>query len=127
MRNVKDNRPVNLDIGTIDLPLPALASITHRVTGVGLVFGTGILLWLLATSLSGPEGFEQAVACMDSVIGKLLVWGTLSLLIYHTCAGIKHLIMDMGIGETLEGGQMGAKITFGASVVLILLAGLWIW
>lgn len=127
MRNVKDNRPVNLDIGTIDLPLPALASITHRITGVGLVIGTGILLWLLATSLNGPEGFEQAKACMNTFIGKFLVWGTLSLLIYHTCAGVKHLIMDIGIGETLEGGQMGAKIVFGASAVLILLAGLWIW
>jgi len=124
---VKDNRPVNLDIGTIDLPLPALASITHRITGVGLVIGTGILLWLLATSLNGPEGFEQAKACMNTFIGKFLVWGTLSLLIYHTCAGVKHLIMDIGIGETLEGGQMGAKIVFGASAVLILLAGLWIW
>jgi len=127
VRNVKDNRPVNLDIGTIDLPLPALASITHRITGVGLVIGTGILLWLLATSLNGPEGFEQAKACMNTFIGKFLVWGTLSLLIYHTCAGVKHLIMDIGIGETLEGGQMGAKIVFGASAVLILLAGLWIW
>lgn len=124
---MKDNRPVNLDIGTIDLPLPALASITHRITGVGLVIGTGILLWLLATSLNGPEGFEQAKACMNTFIGKFLVWGTLSLLIYHTCAGVKHLIMDIGIGETLEGGQMGAKIVFGASAVLILLAGLWIW
>lgn len=122
-----DKRPVNLDIGTIDLPIPALASITHRVTGVGLVFGIAVLLYLLTLSLSGPEGFAQAEACLDSFIGKLLVWGVVSLVIYHTCAGLKHLVMDMGVGETLEGGQLGAKLVFVATGILVLLAGVWIW
>jgi succinate dehydrogenase / fumarate reductase cytochrome b subunit len=35
--------------------------------------------------------------------------------------------MDAGLGETLEGGLMGAKIAAGAAVVLILLAGVWVW
>ncbi|MEE4464733.1 succinate dehydrogenase, cytochrome b556 subunit, partial [Azotobacter chroococcum] len=36
-------------------------------------------------------------------------------------------IMDMGIGETLEGGTKGSKIVIGVSVALILLSGVWIW
>ena len=48
-------------------------------------------------------------------------------LIYHSVAGVKHLIMDLGIGETMEGGSLGAQIVIGLSVVLILLAGVWIW
>jgi succinate dehydrogenase / fumarate reductase cytochrome b subunit len=35
--------------------------------------------------------------------------------------------MDAGVGETLEGGQRGAKLVFIISVVLILLVGGWIW
>jgi succinate dehydrogenase / fumarate reductase cytochrome b subunit len=35
--------------------------------------------------------------------------------------------MDFGIGETLEGGQLGAKVVIAVSVVLILLAGVWLW
>jgi succinate dehydrogenase / fumarate reductase cytochrome b subunit len=35
--------------------------------------------------------------------------------------------MDAGIGETLEGGQMAAKMVFAVSAVLIVLGGLWIW
>ena len=35
--------------------------------------------------------------------------------------------MDMGIGETLEGGRLGSKIIVAISVVLIVLAGVWIW
>jgi succinate dehydrogenase / fumarate reductase cytochrome b subunit len=35
--------------------------------------------------------------------------------------------MDLGVGETMEGGTRGAQIVIGVSVVLILLAGVWIW
>jgi succinate dehydrogenase / fumarate reductase cytochrome b subunit len=35
--------------------------------------------------------------------------------------------MDFGVGETLEGGRLGAKIVLVVAVVLILLAGVWVW
>lgn len=122
-----DKRPVNLDIGTIDLPLPALVSITHRITGVILVAGTAILLWLLDESLASEEGFNTVKTLADSFLVKLMVWGVLSALIYHSVAGIKHLIMDLGIGETLEGGQTGARLVIVVSGVLIILMGALIW
>lgn len=122
-----DKRPVNLDIGTIDLPLPALASITHRITGVILVAGTAILLWLLDESLASEKGFNTVKTLAGGFLVKLMVWGVLSALIYHSVAGIKHLIMDLGIGETLEGGQTGAKLVFAVSAMLIVLTGVLIW
>ena len=125
--NVKDNRPVNLDIGTMRLPITAWASITHRATGVALFVGMAALLWLLEASLSGPEGFASVKECLDSFIAKLILWGIVSALIYHSLAGVKHLVMDFGVGETMEGGVTGARIVIALSVVLILLAGMWIW
>ncbi len=124
---VKDNRPVNLDIGTMRLPITAWASITHRVTGVALFVGMAVLLWLLDTSLSSAEGFAAAAGVLDSAIAKLIVWGVVSALIYHSLAGVKHIVMDFGIGETMEGGVTGARIVIALSVVLILIAGAWIW
>jgi len=106
---VTDKRPVNLDIGTIDLPLPGLVSITHRITGVLLVAGAAVLLWLLDESLASEEGFNSVKTLADSFVVKLIVWVTLSALIYHSVAGVRHLIMDMGFGETLEGGITSAK------------------
>jgi succinate dehydrogenase / fumarate reductase cytochrome b subunit len=41
--------------------------------------------------------------------------------------GIRHLIMDFGVGESLEGGQTGAKIALALAIVLIVLAGVWVW
>lgn len=89
--------------------------------------GAAVLLWLLDVSLSDEQGFNSVKTLFDSFLCKLIVWGVLSGLIYHTVAGVRHLIMDMGIGESLEGGARGAKIALVISVVLIVLAGALIW
>jgi succinate dehydrogenase / fumarate reductase cytochrome b subunit len=124
---VKDNRPVNLDLTKFSFPLPALTSIVHRVTGVALFVGMAFLLYALDLSLASPEGFNSVKECLDTFIAKFVIWGIVSALLYHLVAGIKHLLMDAGIGETLEGGVLGAKLTIVISVVLIVLAGVWIW
>ena len=64
----KDERPVNLDISTIRLPLAAYASITHRISGVILFVGIGILLWMLDKSLSGPAGFGELQDRLNPVV-----------------------------------------------------------
>ena len=124
---MNDKRPVNLDISTIQLPLPAIASITHRVSGIFLVGGVGVLLWMLSMALGSEESFNQMKEWLASPLLKLIIWAVLAGLAYHTAAGVRHLIMDMGIGETLKGGEQGAKILIGVAAVLILLAGVWIW
>ena len=124
---MKDKRPVNLDIGTISLPITAYISILHRASGVFLAVGMAVLFWLLATSLSGPEGFEQAKECLSSFWGKLVVWAVLVGLSYHSVAGVKHLFMDAGIGESMEGGETGAKLVLAATAILVVLTGLWVW
>lgn len=124
---LNSQRPVNLDLRTIKLPITAYTSILHRVSGIILFFGMAILLYGLDLSLSSEEGFAEVRACMTSPLVKLVVWGLLSALLYHLVAGIRHLLMDAGIGESLEGGKLGSKVVLAVSVVLILLAGVWIW
>lgn len=127
IRAVKPNRPVNLDIGTIALPITAYVSILHRVSGVASVVGAGILLYLFDLSLSGEEGFARVLGLLDSVPAKLLVWAVLAALVYHCVAGVKHLVMDLGYGESLEGGRRAARATFAVAAVLIVLTGVWVW
>ena len=120
-------RPVNLDIGTIALPITAYASILHRVSGVFVFVGVAVLLWLLDASLASEESFAAVKDIGNSFICKLIVWAVAAGLIYHTVAGVKHLIMDLGHGESMEGGTKLAKAVFGISIVLIVLVGAWIW
>ncbi|MEQ3723535.1 succinate dehydrogenase, cytochrome b556 subunit [Alcanivorax sp.] len=124
---MNDKRPVNLDLSTIKFPVTAIASITHRVTGVAIFLALPILLWMLDRSLASPESFADLKELMTSPLVKLVVWAILAVLLYHLVAGIRHLIMDTGVGESLEGGRRGAKLTFIISAVLILLVGAWIW
>lgn len=94
---------------------------------MAMFVGVAILLGLLDCSLASEEGFKSTVELIDSFFVGLIVWGVLAAVIYHTVAGTKHLLMDMGVGESLEGGLLGAKIVFGVSAVLIIIVGLWIW
>ena len=124
---MNDKRPVNLDLTQFSFPLPALTSIVHRITGVALFVGVAILMYALDLSLVSEESFNSVKECFDGMLVKLIIWGVVSALLFHMVAGFKHLLMDLGIGETLEGGQLGAKLVILFSVVLILLAGAWLW
>ena len=124
---VNSQRPVNLDLRTIKLPITGVTSFLHRVSGIILFLGLGFMLYALGKSLDSEEGFAEVKACLTSPLAKFVAWGLLSSLLYHLVAGVRHLIMDMGIGETLEGGRLGSKIVIVISVVMIVLAGVWIW
>jgi succinate dehydrogenase / fumarate reductase cytochrome b subunit len=124
---VRDSRPVNLDIGTMKLPVTAWVSILHRISGVILFFATGILLWMLDVSLVSEQSFAHLKSLIVHPLCQLVIWGTLAALAYHLVAGIRHLIMDCGIGESLEGGALGAKIVLVSAGVLMVLAGVWLW
>lgn len=124
---MNDKRPVNLDIRTIRLPITAYVSILHRVSGVALFVVAGLLLWMLDLSLRSEESFASLKAVLASGWCKLVVWAMLAAVAYHLVAGIRHLIMDMGIGETLKGGVLGARLVLIFTAILIALTGVWIW
>ncbi len=124
---MKDNRPINLDFKTLRLPLPAITSILHRISGVIIFGGVFVLLWLLSSSLKSEAGFLDVQAWLAMPLVKFIVWAILAGLLYHLIAGVKHLVMDLGIGETLEGANTGAKLVVVVSVIAMLLAGAWLW
>ena len=124
---IPSDRPVNLDLTTLRFPITAIASILHRVSGVVLFFGSFVLMALLGMSLDDEAGFADALALLDNGFVRFIVWGVLAALAYHFVAGLKHLFMDMGYGETLESGSLFAKISMASAVVLMGLAGVWVW
>ena len=71
--------------------------------------------------------FARAADILDSVLARVVIWVVLAGLIYHAVAGVKHLLMDLGVGETLEGGLRAARTVFAVSAVLIIAAGFWVW
>ncbi len=112
---------------TIWLPLPAIVSILTRASGVFIFLGMAVMIWLLDLSLGSEAGFDQARQIMDAPLVKLLIWAIVAGLIYHTLAGLRHMVGDFGYGESLEGGILSAWIVLILSALLIVMAGVWIW
>lgn len=122
------NRPVNLDLRTIRQPLPAIVSISHRITGVMLFIGLIFMFILFDMSLSGAEGFASAETIMQEYfLAKFITWGLLVSLSFHLFAGLKHLVQDFGYGEELASADVAAKVVIAATLVTAFLAGYWVW
>lgn len=120
-------RPKNLNLFTIRFPIPAIISILHRISGVILFLLIPFMLWGLSLSLSSPQDFDDLHLFLSSPFMKLLIWGCLAAFIYHFIAGIRHLLMDVHVGEELKSGRLSAQLTLAVSIILIILAGIWLW
>ena len=64
---------------------------------------------------------------MNKTSVKLAIWVTVISISYHLIAGIKHLLLDLGLGETKSSAENGAKLLLFSLVILSVLAGVWIW
>jgi len=89
-------RPLSPHLQIYRLPLAAILSITHRITGVGLALGLLLLTWWVASAASGPEAYYMAVNCIRSWFGQLVLFGFSVALYFHLCNGIRHLVWDTG-------------------------------
>ncbi len=126
---MKTDRPVNLSISPYKFrfPLAALASITHRITGVVLFVGLGFALYALDMALSGADGFQRAGVLMQEPLSRLIMIGLLAALIYHVLAGIKHLLLDFHIGDTNEAAFAGSIAVIAGTVVVTAVLGGMLW
>jgi len=124
---VNSIRPKNLNLFTIRLPLPALVSILHRLSGFILFLIIPLVLWGLNLSLSSEQDFNTVHAFFTTPCAKFVIWCLLSAFIYHFIAGIRHLLMDVHMGEELKSGRLTAQLTLLLSIILIVLTGIWLW
>jgi succinate dehydrogenase / fumarate reductase cytochrome b subunit len=120
-------RPVYLSLTEFKWPLAAIASITHRVTGILLFVALAYLLWLLGLALQSPAGFEQAASVLAAPLPKLIMVAVLAALSYHLFAGVKHLVMDFHHWDSLEAGRRSSVTVFVLTVLATILAGVWLW
>jgi succinate dehydrogenase / fumarate reductase cytochrome b subunit len=124
-RNVaisKSNRPVFFNLMQIQMPVGALTSISHRVTGVFLAAGVPFSIYLLDLSLRDPQSFGRVASLFDGLPFRgtviLFVW----LLTQHLLAGIRHLLSDIDIGSQLPAARRSAWIVNLSGLAVALLA-----
>lgn len=122
-------RPVNLSLLGLfaAMPVTAVASILHRITGIVLFVGALYLCYLLDLALSDQTGFAQAGIVLATPAGKLALWAIIAALGYHLLAGVKHLLLDLHVGDTLAGARFASWVSIVLAVLAAAAAALWLW
>lgn len=115
-------RPTSPHLQIYRLPITAIASILHRITGVVLAIGTiALVYWLIAAAI-GEESFNTAQAIAGSWIGRLALFGWTLAFFFHLANGIRHLVWDAGRGFDLPTTYRNSWIVFISAVVLTIAA-----
>ena len=114
-------RPLSPHLQIYRPMLTMMMSIVHRITGAGLYFGMLILAWWLLAAASGPNAYAKFQWFMETLIGRLILFGYTWALIHHMLGGIRHLIWDTGHGFGAHEREWLARATIVGSVSLTLL------
>lgn len=112
------HRPLSPHLSIYRLPLSALLSITHRITGFALFIGALLLAWWVVLNAYGCGDCINSFLRTIPVRTFLVLW-TLALY-YHMLNGIRHLYWDMAKGLSIKSVNLSGILVVIFSVVLTL-------
>ena len=114
-----DHRPVYIDLRKINLPVSALISITHRLSGMYVFFITlPLMLALIYFSTESENSFNDLSLFLkdyEFILGLIVL--SFCILWYHILSGVRHLIMDAHIGESLLASKYSAIFTISLWII----------
>ncbi|HET7765390.1 MAG TPA: succinate dehydrogenase, cytochrome b556 subunit [Burkholderiales bacterium] len=111
-------RPLWYNLSPLNLPVPGLVSILHRVSGALLFLGLIAFFYLLDLSLASESGYARAGEILGAPIAKLLVIASVWALVHHLCAGVRHLLLDLDVGTNLPAAKRSAVAVLIVSLAL---------
>ena len=103
-----DNRPVFLDLTKISLPVTALVSILHRVSGVGMILGLPIMTAMMYATVAGGASQTYLTAVLSTTLAKVVVLLIVAGTGYHILAGIRHSLDDFIGSHSLQSARLSA-------------------
>lgn len=125
---IKKKRPLWYDLNLLNLPLPGVVSILHRISGALLFLFAAWLLYLLDSSLASAERYDAIKASLAHPLAKLVLLGLLWAYLHHLGAGIRYLFLDIHKGIDLPTARVTSVIVLVVSLALTaLLGGVLLW
>lgn len=123
---MSQRRPIHLDLTRIHMPVTAIVSILHRVSGVILFLALPFLLAGFEGLLRSQQSYDNVVGWLQSPFGKLTSISMAVLFALHLAAGTRHLLLDLRIGLSRPAARRGA---FGVLLftLLILMVAVFPW
>ena len=95
-----------------------VVSILHRITGMGLsIVGLAVLTWWLLAIAGGSDAYSSFAGAATHWLGKIVLIGLTWAFFQHLFSGIRHLLMDTGMGYELKANKAGANATIVGSII----------
>lgn len=123
------DQPRSPDIQIYRPQLTSVLSISHRLTGIILSFGSSLLVVALVAVSTGPHAFATVHQLATSPLGLILLFIWTFALFFHLCNGIRHLLWDAGYGFDLWMIYASGWAVVATSTVLTLatwMTGVWV-
>lgn len=113
-----------LQLPNYRMPLAAVVSILHRISGFLLFLLFPFILYLFEQSLTSEISFEYFKGLLSGTCVKLAVLLLSWAYLHHFCAGVRHLIMDTHMGLDKHSARRSAAAVFAVSLFLTALVAL---
>ncbi|MBC7955747.1 MAG: succinate dehydrogenase, cytochrome b556 subunit [Cytophagales bacterium] len=115
-------RPVFLNPMKIRMPVGAVTSIAHRITGILLAAAVPVSVYLFDLSLRSEQAFAAARTVFEHMAIKAVLVIVIWALSHHLLAGIRHLLSDFNLGSPLRTARRSAWLVNAGGVAMALLA-----
>lgn len=116
-----NNRPKNLNLFTIRLPINAVVSILHRASGMALFVMLPLILLAFQYLVKSQQSYTRLVALVDTWFIKLVLIGFAWAFFHHFYAGLRHLLQDIHWMTSLQKARFSGRVVLwlvGISVVI---------
>lgn len=121
------NRPKNLNLFTIRLPINAVVSILHRMSGMVLFLLLPLLLWAIHASLKSQHSFTGLMQIMQYGVVKLMLIGFSWAFFHHFYAGLRHLGQDVHWMTSLQKARFSSRFVLCLAILSVLIFAYFIW
>lgn len=120
-------RPKNLNLFTIRLPLNAVVSILHRLSGVALFLVLPLLVYVFRQSVDSEQTYQAVLHHFDAHVIKVLLVLISFAFFHHFYAGIRHLLQDVHWMTSLQKAKITGRLVFVLDAVSVLVFAWWLW
>ncbi len=120
----KQQKPKFLNLFQISMPVTALVSILHRLSGLLLVLILPVIIYGFYVSIKSKAQFEALVSYFDSLPFQIILIAVVWVVSHHIFAGIRYLLIDIELGVLLPAAKLTAWIANIAALLITLLFAL---
>ena len=101
----RGNRPLSPHIMIYRPQLTSMSSIMVRITGIGLLFASVLIVWWLIAAASSESAFLFIDGLLRSWLGSLVLLLATWALFFHMLGRLRHLIWDLGYAVEVQASE----------------------